>query len=442
MNDFFYNGVWRMDWGLGGPNITAALIATLMVAVWLLAYSWRWGFGFALILFTLLGGCLVHTFSRGGMVALFVGIAPLIAIAPRPWPMKKVMAVALAVWVMIGVAFHLDAHERYAQGVVHQDLSIENRLHLWSHGPLMIADAPMGWGMGNAAHSYNLWYQPIGDKESYRTFVNSHLEWLVEFGWPMRLLYLFGWGAVLLLCFPSRKSRWLAVPLGIWLGFGVASFFSSVAESCWLWVVPCAFLVAVVVYRATRSDWPRRIMWMIPGGAAAMICAGLLIAGGRGTQIHGSRDRVIIGEGEPSLWLVVDDRVLGGDRFAKSLRSYLSEHPSRETIGIVWSLTTLPSDISGRTLVITGTHQGLTSASVQRTIKSASSLVLISPGYYPQEAGVANGIGIPVRSFFGEFSQSPVLTTWEDTGTVRRIAGAADFFPDWPRLILGKNDRS
>ena len=74
MNEIFFNGVWRMDWGLGNPNKTAALIATLMVGLWGLAYVRKWGFWVALAGFTALGFCLVHTFSRGGLVALFVGL--------------------------------------------------------------------------------------------------------------------------------------------------------------------------------------------------------------------------------------------------------------------------------------------------------------------------------------------------------------------------------
>ena len=38
MSEIFFQGFWRMDWGLGNPNKTAALIAILMVAVWSLSY--------------------------------------------------------------------------------------------------------------------------------------------------------------------------------------------------------------------------------------------------------------------------------------------------------------------------------------------------------------------------------------------------------------------
>jgi hypothetical protein len=72
MNDIFFNGTWRMDWGFGNPNKTAAFIAILMIAVWILAYIHKWGFWIALVAFTGLGICLIHTMSRGGLVALLV----------------------------------------------------------------------------------------------------------------------------------------------------------------------------------------------------------------------------------------------------------------------------------------------------------------------------------------------------------------------------------
>ncbi len=89
MEEFFFNGVWRLDWGLGNPNKTAALIVELMVAVWLLAYAWKWGFWMSLGFFTMLGGCLIHTFSRGGLAALIAGMLPLIVFASRPWSLSK-----------------------------------------------------------------------------------------------------------------------------------------------------------------------------------------------------------------------------------------------------------------------------------------------------------------------------------------------------------------
>lgn len=425
-----------MDWGLGNPNTTAALIATLMIAVWGLAFIRRWGFWVALGLFTILGGCLIHTFSRGGLVATFVGLVPLIAVAPRPWPMRRIVAVGIAIWAMIGCALYLNAHERYGQGVVKQDRSITNRLHVWKHAPLMIVDAPTGWGFKNGAKAYMRWYQPLSDTESYRTFVNSHLEWLIEFGWPMRFMYVLAWGAVFLLCVPSRSRRWLALPLGVWTAFAIACVFSSVGESPWVWIVPGVSLLAVIAWRMLKKDWPGLSTWSLPAGVAALVCLVLYLAGGKGAGFQGSFERVVIGQGEVALWLVADERVLGGDRFAKSLRRYIEEHSVGRSVGVVWSLAALPEVLSKTTIVVTGAPGDLTQGRMQDIARTAAKLIFLSPGCYPQEVGVDANLKIPVETFFGEFSQSMVLSAWEDTVKVRRIEGAGDFLPAWPQIIL------
>ncbi|MBE2205699.1 MAG: O-antigen ligase family protein [Chthoniobacterales bacterium] len=438
MGDIFFNGVWRMDWGLGNPNKTAALIAMLMVAVWGLAFIRRWGFWVALSAFTVLGGCLVHTFSRGGLVAACFGLVPLLIFVPRPWPMRRLVALGVAVWAMIGFSFYLNAHERYGQGVVKQDRSITNRLHLWKHGPLMIVDSPGGWGLGNAAKSYMRWYQPIDDNESFRTFVNSHLEWLVEFNWPLRFLYLFAWAAVLLVCMPSRGNSWLAVPLGVWIAFGVASIFSSVAESPWLWILPGIVLVSALGWRIVKQQWPRPLSWAFPVGAATVGCVALLIAGGSGTQVEGSAARVVLGDGKPTFWLVADEQVLGGDRFAKTLRAAWSEHEKPPTIGVVWSVRQLPTDLSGAVVIWSGATSAEATTDSKRVLGTAERTILLVPRCYPQESGLDEDKQ-SVVALFGEFSQSPFLSAWEETGSVQRIAGTGDFLPNWPQLIFSEN---
>ncbi|MCX6963190.1 MAG: O-antigen ligase family protein [Verrucomicrobia bacterium] len=167
MSEIFFQGFWRMDWGLGNPNKTAALIAILMVAVWSLAYLRNRLFWVSLVLFSALGICLVHTFSRGGMVAAFCGLIPLLVCLRRPLPMKRIVGVVAAFWLIIGASIYLQAHERYGQGVVQEDRSISNRFVLWKAAPTMMVDAPGGWGFGQSGKAYMDWYQPLDRNESY-----------------------------------------------------------------------------------------------------------------------------------------------------------------------------------------------------------------------------------------------------------------------------------
>lgn len=440
MEEFFYNGIWRMDWGLGNPNKTATLIAELMIAVWTLAYVKKQGFWPALGCFVVLGGCLIHTFSRGGLLAILAGLPVLIVCSPKPWRRTKLVAIGISGLLLFAYAFHLNAHQRYVQGMIEEDHSIRNRLELWRASPAMMVDAPQGWGIGNSGKAFMQWYQPTQRTEQYRTLVNSHLTWLVEVGWLLRFAYIFAWGSVFLLCLPTTTPRWQAIPLAVWLVFGVAAFFSSVAESIWLWIVPALTLAAALVARSRSMQWPRPSAWAVPPAMAVFVCAAFLWIGRGGPEIHGSRNQVIIGKRVPQVWMIVDERTLGGPGFSKSLRKHLIEHPADQGLGIVWSFASLPKELSGKRVVVVGSPEGLQPEKMRRLASSTSGLILLSPGYYPQETGIAFGDRSPVTVLFGEFSQSSRLVTWEETGKVRRIAGAADYFPEWPQIVLAKHE--
>ena len=429
-----------MDWGFGNPNKTAALIGTLMVGTWSLAYLRRWGFWLALIIFTALGACLIHTFSRGGIIALFVGLLAVVWKLPRPWPMMKVAAITLSIWVMIGLAVYFGMTKRIEQGVAMDDRSITNRLQIWTIAPQMMVDAPSGWGLGNSGHAYIEWYQPLDQSEDYRTLVNSHLTWLVEFGWPLRFLYLFGWGVAFLLCWPTERTGYLVIPLGIWTTFAVAAFFSSVAESGWLWIVPGLNLATALGYRVTRRNWFPSFAWLLPGGAAVVICAMLWLFGHGGTTINGSPNYVLIGEGKPSVWLVADENVLG-HTYGKALRNYLNEaHPSAEllTVGVADSVANLP-DVKGAMLIISGQLSEKDRQRLTQLAPYVSKIILICPAFYPQDLHLSANDMKRMDVVFGEFSQAFSATAWEKASHVRRIVGMGDFLPSWPKAVFVPN---
>src|ERR1043165_8475617 len=83
----------RLDWGFGNPNKTATLIATIMLAVWVLPKlasfaSQRMNelfFWLTLTLSVTLGVPLILTESRGGIVAFLAGLMVLALHAPRPY---------------------------------------------------------------------------------------------------------------------------------------------------------------------------------------------------------------------------------------------------------------------------------------------------------------------------------------------------------------------
>jgi hypothetical protein len=455
----YYQGIWRMDWGFGNPNKTASLIATLMVAVWGLACFRRWGFWAALALFTGLGVGLIRTMSRGGLVALCAGLGILVWNLPRPWPKRRVGAVVLAVWGMIGAAVLWEAHARFGQGLVEPDRSITNRLELWKVAPRMMADAPGGWGLGNAGRAYMHWYQPTGRSEEYRTLVNSHLTWLVEFGWPLRFLYLFGWWATFLLCWPGRlrnaepgtrtaradapessnverrSSRGtLCVPFAVWVAFGVAAAFSSVAESPWLWVVPGMAFAFAVGARVRDRRWPGARAWALAGGGAALGVGVLFLLGMGDSGVRVRGGRVLLGRGEPSVWVIADPKVMGRD-YGKALRAARASR-GESAVGVVESVEAL-GGVRGKVLVVGGLKTVREAAGLREALGKLTRAILLNPSFGPAEIEAGGGaLRGRVEVVFGEFSASPFAGAWEAVATVRRVEGAGDFLPSWADFVF------
>jgi hypothetical protein len=433
MNSYF-QGVWRMDWGLGNPNKTAALIALLMIAVWVLAYFRRWGFWAALGLFTAFGVCLIHTFSRGGLIAAFAGEAVLLWWLPRPWPIKSILAVAIAFWVIVTASIYLQAYSRYDQGMVQVDPSITNRLAIWKTVPQMMSDAPWGWGIGKSGQAYMQWYQPIDRGEQYRTLVSSHLTWLVELGWPFRFLYVLGWMLALVVCWPDKRSLQNGIPLGIWLTFLVGAFFSSVAELWLLWILPVLALAFSIWKKGKARNWPSPGVFAGIGAAALLIVVGLPEAGIKalGPNIAGSPTHVVIGMGEPTVWVLVTPTVFGNN-YGKTLRTATEKIP---TTGVVIDALALPS--LKQKIFVTGGHPDPgTIECLKKALDGATKVILLNPSFYPEELNLN-----PAKTevMFGEFSQSPSIEAWTDFLGRQpvRLQGVGDFIPEWPELIAAQ----
>lgn len=435
MTDYYFNDMWRMDWGLGNPNKTAALIVTLMIAVWAFTYIKRWGFWAALGLFLGLGVCLVHTFSRGGMVALAVGLLPLMYWAPRPWPWRRLLALGASLWILVGCVVYWQAHERMTQGIVTEDRSISNRFDLWQAAPAMMVDAPGGWGWNQAGPIYGDWYQSIDITQRYKNLVNSHLTWMTEFGWPFRLFYVFAWGAVLLLCWPDAAHRWRAIPLGIWLSFFVAALFSSVGEALIIWTAPLLSLAAVLIQRLRQVQWPKPVLWALPAGTAAAVCLVFLILGQNQRALYGSPEVITLGTDEPNTWLLVDRQVLG-KFYSKSLRRF-RESPDGQapSLGIALQPQALP-DLEGKALFIAGQSSDDFDDALAAKMRQAERVVLLSPKFFPQQTELTCEQLKRVQAFIGEFSRSPASHAWKQAADFQHIPGVGDFLPDWPQLLF------
>lgn len=440
--DTFFDGVWRMDWGFGNPNKTAALVAMLMVGVWVLGWFRKWGFWVAGALFTGLGLCLIHTFSRGGLLAAMIGVAPLLWVCGRCLSKAQWTGLACSLAVLIGFAFLLNANQRFTQGIAgEEDASISNRLALWKSAPRMMLDAPGGWGLGNSGEAFMQWYQDPEHLEGYRTLVNSHLTWLVELNWIGRILYVAGWGLVFLVVFPSGGNAALAGALGVWASFFVSATFSSVAESIWLWFIPDFALVFAFAIRIRHRLWfTWRSIASVLGSAFAALLLFVLLGSYFNQSVRHAIQRqgavVFVGHPSANTWIVVNKAVLG--RFyGKTWRRFVFEEEA--SVAFVASPYHLPDSSQVRTVALAGKLSGEEVQSIDER-RTFMKLILLNPGFGPDEISNNSDV-IQVIVHRGAFFVDSWNTAWDQAlpTRVNVVQGAAEYLPEWPRLLISEN---
>lgn len=449
--EVFYEGHWRMDWGLGNPNKTAVLIAELMVASWIFAFwkpssnlkrrtsNFSWGFWLSLVLSTAFGVCLVMTYSRGGLVAAFCGLGVLLAFAPRPWARTRVIAILVTIFVLGSFAFFAKATTRYGQGIAEDDPSISNRLEIWKKAPRMMVDAPTGWGWGRSGDAYMQWYQPLNRLERYRTLVNSHLTWMVEVGWFSRILYISAWIVVMSLCLQTRGRRWLAIPFSLWTVLGIGAFFSSVGECVWVWFLPAVALAGVLFFRIRDNFWPNHRTWVGATVLIALCVVGLYVAGIMTTTIYtirGSSEVVSIRtKSEPPakvlpLWMISPDKTIVGEKYGHAIRKALVNLGSR-FIGVAASNESIPKDEPIQVVLM---------GKIPHPSPSAQSkMVLLNPIGSPSQWLIDTS---SVKIIWGEYRRGDDRSKWEALPqsnakiSFEEARGAAEFISEWPALAF------
>ncbi|MAS97178.1 MAG: hypothetical protein CMO55_28645 [Verrucomicrobiales bacterium] len=453
MRDYFFEGIKRLDWGFNNPNITAGLIAILMMAVWILCRIHRWGFWPSLLGFTALGVCLIQTVSRGGMVAAFVGGLVMVVLAPRPWKKNRWLPIAVCLIGLLGYAFWHGVAKRYADGIVEEDGSVTNRWIIYRTTPAMMVDAPEGWGLKKASIAFHNFYQPEGRFERYGSLVSSHLTWMVEFSWLGRLGYVLGWMCVFLLCFPSRKRRWYEVGLAVWISFATAATFTTMANRWILWVVPAVFFTAVTVERIRLRDWPSMKGWGLPVVAAISVLIVIGVIGIWGSpsnpKVTNESGWVTIGKngkGNNRIWIVDPDSEILGKAYGQRLRGLASllDETENRSVAVQWEKI---EPIPNRDDVVFLSGVGLQEVSAQRMDQLVNSerWILLNPDM-PSEELVSRIELLPeVCIFWGEFNPGRSRYIWQSIAekykhvSFETVTAAGKYLPNWTELVYYEN---
>ena len=220
--EFTYEGLVRWGFGFHNPNHAAAAICAVLPFLW----GWRrrawigWGLSVPLL------AALALTYSRTGFA-----VAALEAVAFAAWSRRWRFAAA-AVVLLVLVAAIGGVAGRFAP-----DAAALNRLSIWWAGLKLAAANPWGVGHGNSGLIASAF---LLDGIELRTFVNSHLTLLAEFGWIVGCA---------------------------WVAFMA---FALVRETCHLrtW---CAFAgLCVSAFSSSVFDWHVLFDWPDMGGLGAV----------------------------------------------------------------------------------------------------------------------------------------------------------------------------
>jgi O-antigen ligase len=170
----------------------------------------------------LLGFTLLLTFTRGALLGGLAGVAACMALAPWRWRLASVSALGLAAAL---VATQPAVRER-VRSMGDREAS-DIRALIWSQGVRIIADHPLGVGLGNYTPVVGRYYDLVEPQFQTRTYPHNVLlaAW-AETG-PVGLVgYAWGWMALGVACLRRLRAAGADRDVAAAALFGVAAFWT------------------------------------------------------------------------------------------------------------------------------------------------------------------------------------------------------------------------
>lgn len=237
----------------GDPNITAAALLLPLVVSLAAAMSERSGrHRLAYLLAAgLTGAAILLTGSRGGLLAVIVGIG-ILAFHDRR-RLARIVYIGIPV-VSLALTFALSAEATQSRL---QAQSASGRDLIWSVGSQACADhCGRGTGWGTFGEVFTTYFLDEPDTNRTRTNVGPHSIWLrvpVEAGWLGALVLVVALGLT------YQSMRWLpperrGVPIAALSGLLVANTFLSNLDFKYFWLVLMYVAWVVAVHRPRRPE--------------------------------------------------------------------------------------------------------------------------------------------------------------------------------------------
>ncbi|UCG16093.1 MAG: O-antigen ligase family protein [Phycisphaerales bacterium] len=224
-----------------------AAMLPLIGAVFLLTRHWAWRV-LALVSGVLTFNAVILCRTRSAFIGLIAGVVTASLLVPRSWRWKVYPALAVAV---IGGYCLTDQHFVDRMWTMstpeqrQQDAAINLRYDIWDAGLRMLADHPMGVGIGNFATWIGDWNPNLYGRASHNTFLLC----ATELGLPGLFLYL------LLIIVSVGQLAWL-----YWKS-------DASADPAGTRILAFAFLVSIVMYLAagqfTERFYTESLWWVL-----------------------------------------------------------------------------------------------------------------------------------------------------------------------------------
>lgn len=214
---------------------------------------------------------LCKTYSRGGMIALTIGlivVSFLFLLRRGEEKQRQIKVVILAQLafrfvLLFGFLIITEFIGRVSPVYIQADDSVGNRLVLWQQGIAMSVLEPFGgWSNQEPTKVYSNWFQPTNYDETYRNFVNGWLDAAIQFGLPGLFFswFILFWMGIHSLRNANEDSDILFVFktmfIGVMVVFLMGNCFSSFIHLPSLWgpaTVSGFFLFLISVKECRRS---------------------------------------------------------------------------------------------------------------------------------------------------------------------------------------------
>lgn len=447
--DLMWGRSGRLRFPFANPNQNGGLYAVL--AVFLLGLlprcrrrAARYG---VLLSFAVLSFLTAMTASRGAFVGLGAGCLIVFAFSFRAMVRDK------ALWTVLGLAvlaagcwfmFHDSSLLTRGFGTSNS-WSNQLRREFLSIAPKMMADASSGWGFCGAGRAYMDWYQPLAFICYTGSLMNDHLTFLVEHGWVLRFLYLLLWccGLSALVVMACRRGD-TALPLAVWISFGLAACFNPLFEVWAIWLVPILSLVPFV----RAAPWRCVRSFGLSLGVGLILAVGLTVflwemgslAADRKPRVRTMGSAVAVNGNEPKIWIVDDGVTLGGVLAAKDVRQYYAYVPTAPAVGFVRDIRDLPTRVPRLVLAGHAAEAWMERICGDEQLREnlPESVLLLSPPFPPraiplgllQKSRVTYVIGEFAARKFPEFQTA--VPRW-----VKVVPGMDRYILRWMSLAMG-----